>query len=205
MTSRYDTLLALFDRGGPILMLLAVLSVLTLAVILWKALSLSVSGAFSRGPVARAAAAYAQGNHDQAKMAAQGKSVGLTVLRATIELRERLAQDTAREEVERIAREALDQQRGGMRLLELIGTLAPLLGLLGTVLGMIAAFQGLEEAGSRADPALLAGGIWEALLTTAAGMGVAIPALAAHSWFESVLERLTASIESAATRVFTAP
>jgi biopolymer transport protein ExbB len=61
-------------------------------------------------------------------------------------------------------------------VLELISTIAPLLGLLGTVLGMIAAFQALQESGSRADPAILAGGIWEALLTTAAGMAVAIPA-----------------------------
>ncbi|PVH30171.1 MotA/TolQ/ExbB proton channel family protein [Pararhodobacter oceanensis] len=205
MTARYDVIEALFARGGPILMLLAGLSVLTMAVILWKALALAASGAFSRRPVARAAAAYAQGDRAAAIAVAQGAAVGKTVLRAAIDLRERLPQGKAREEVERIAREALDAQRGGLRLLELIGTLAPLLGLLGTVLGMIAAFQGLEDAGSRADPALLAGGIWEALLTTAAGMGVAIPALAAHSWFESVLDRLTASIESAATRVFTAP
>ena len=89
-------------------------------------------------------------------------------------------------------------------MLELISTIAPLLGLLGTVLGMIAAFQALQESGSRADPAILAGGIWEALLTTAAGMAVAIPASITLTWFESVVERVRHDLEDIAARVFVA-
>ena len=88
--------------------------------------------------------------------------------------------------------------------MELISTIAPLIGLLGTVLGMIAAFQALQDSGNQADPAVLAGGIWEALLTTAAGMAVAIPASMALTWFESVADRVQADMEDAATRVFTA-
>jgi biopolymer transport protein ExbB len=86
-------------------------------------------------------------------------------------------------------------------MLELTATVAPLLGLLGTVLGMIAAFQTLQEAGARADPTALAGGIWEALLTTAAGMAVAIPAAIALSWFEGVIDRLRIDLEGVATRI----
>lgn len=112
----------------------------------------------------------------------------------------------AREETERVARLLLSDLRSGLRPLELIATIAPLLGLLGTVLGMISAFQALQEAGSRADPSMLAGGIWEALLTTAAGMAVAIPASVALTWFEAVAERLRLQLEDGATRVFlTAP
>lgn len=94
--------------------------------------------------------------------------------------------------------------RRGLRALDLIATIAPLIGLLGTVLGMIEAFQALQEAGSRADPAALAGGIWQALLTTAAGMAVAIPASMALSWFDSVTDRLQAEMEDLATRIFIA-
>ena len=71
------------------------------------------------------------------------------------------------------------------RTLELIGLIAPLLGLLGTILGMIKAFQALELSGAQADPAVLAGGIWEALLTTALGLAVAIPAIVAFNLFEN--------------------
>jgi biopolymer transport protein ExbB len=68
---------------------------------------------------------------------------------------------------------------------------------------MIAAFQALQDAGGQTDPATLAGGIWEALLTTAAGMAVAIPAAAALTWFDSIADRVQAEMEDDATRIFT--
>ncbi len=74
------------------------------------------------------------------------------------------------------------------RTLELIGLIAPLLGLLGTILGMIDAFQALQDSGAQADPAVLAGGIWEALLTTALGLAVAIPAIVAFNLIENRID-----------------
>jgi biopolymer transport protein ExbB len=70
-------------------------------------------------------------------------------------------------------------------------------------LGMIEAFQEVEAAGGRANPALLAGGIWEALLTTAAGLAVAIPTAATLHWLESVVERVRYVTEDAVTQIFT--
>lgn len=87
-----------------------------------------------------------------------------------------------------VATRELNQLRNGMRLLELIAAAAPLLGLLGTVLGMIEAFKQLELAGSQVDPGLLSGGIWKALLTTAGGLIVALPALTAWHMFDRRLE-----------------
>ncbi len=78
-----------------------------------------------------------------------------------------------------------------------------MIGLLGTVLGMINAFQALQNAGNRVDPSILSGGIWVALLTTAAGLIIAIPAAAAHNWMEGVVYRVQRAMEDAATRVFT--
>ncbi|MFP6717413.1 MAG: MotA/TolQ/ExbB proton channel family protein, partial [Alphaproteobacteria bacterium] len=79
--------------------------------------------------------------------------------------------------------------------------LSPLLGLLGTVLGMIKAFARLESAGTKVDPAILAGGIWEALLTTAFGLSVAIPALAAFYILEGQVENVRAQMKDATIRV----
>ena len=107
-----------------------------------------------------------------------------------------------REETERFARRLLTEARSGLRALDVIATVAPLLGLLGTVLGMIEAFQALQASGARADPSILAGGIWQALLTTAAGMAVAIPAALALAWFESLIDNAAADMEDLATRVF---
>jgi len=80
---------------------------------------------------------------------------------------------------------------------------APLLGLFGTVLGMIEAFRKLAEAGNQVNPAILSGGIWEALLTTAVGLAVAIPVVVLCNWFERRVERVGHEMESLVTQVFT--
>ena len=80
--------------------------------------------------------------------------------------------------------------KSGLRPLELIAGIAPLMGLLGTVLGMITAFQAMEAAGASVDPSVLSGGIWAALLTTAIGLVVAIPTLALHAALDSWTDRL---------------
>ncbi len=101
--------------------------------------------------------------------------------------------DAARLEAEAETRFARLER--GFRFLDTVAQLAPLLGLFGTVLGMITAFQALQDAGTQVDPAVLAGGIWVALLTTAAGLAVAMPTSAVLSWFEARMD---------AERVFTA-
>ena len=195
--------------GGPAIWAIAALSVVALALILWKAWRLMVLGAWNGGRVARAAVdLWAEGQEAPAMAMLDGRrSCRARLIRAAMAARVDPSLDDAgaQAETERVARNLLAQARGGLRPLELIATIAPLLGLLGTVLGMIAAFQALQEAGSRADPATLAGGIWEALLTTAAGMAVAIPASMALTWFESVADRLRLEMEDAATRIFLRP
>lgn len=191
--------------GGPAIWAIAALSVIALALILWKIWRMALLGAWSRGVARDAVAADAEGRAEEALgIVDQRRGVRSRVVAAAIRARARLPEAAAREETARVAKTELAGARSGLRGLELIATIAPLLGLLGTVLGMIAAFQGLQEAGARADPAALAGGIWEALLTTAAGMAVAIPVSAALTWFESVTDRLRLDLEDAATRIFTA-
>ena len=72
--------------------------------------------------------------------------------------------------------------------LDIIAQISPLLGLLGTVIGMISSFNQLELGGTTVDPSVLAGGIWTALLTTAVGLIVAIPALISHHFFEKKIQ-----------------
>ena len=200
-----QALLTFLDRGGPALWLIALLSVLTLALILWKVWRLALMGAWSGTATQQAIALWTEGQPEAALATVAGRrSLRARLVHAAMSARldDGLTDAGAREETARRARADLGQARQGLRALELISTIAPLLGLLGTVLGMIAAFQTLQEAGARADPSALAGGIWEALLTTAAGMAVAIPAGIALSWFESVTDGLQADMEDAATRIF---
>jgi len=197
----------LLTRGGPVIWAIGALSVLTLALILWKLYRLSALGAWSGGRVTTAAiVSWQQGDVANAlAQLAPRRSVRARLAHAAMTAHgdAALTAAAAREETTRIARALLAELRGGLRPLDLIVTIAPLLGLLGTVLGMIAAFQALQDAGGQTDPATLAGGIWEALLTTAAGMAVAIPAAAALTWFDSIADRVQAEMEDDATRIFT--
>lgn len=84
-------------------------------------------------------------------------------------------------------------------VLSMVATVAPLIGLLGTVTGMIAAFQGMETVtamGRSAGPGDLAGGIWAALLTTAAGLFVAIPCYIAHGVLAAAANRQIERLEA---------
>lgn len=84
-----------------------------------------------------------------------------------------------------------------LRLFNGISTISPLLGLLGTVVGMISAFNAISAAGEVAGQReLLAGGISQALLTTAAGLSVALPALIAYLFFSSRVDRLIMEIDA---------
>ena len=182
--------LAVLAGGGPALWAIAALSVTALALILWKTWHLVRMGAWRRG----AAGAIADGRSAPADDPRARIAAAARAARA-------LPREDARDAVARVARRELQEMRAGLRALEVIATSAPLLGLLGTVLGMIGAFRALQAAGAGADPSVLAGGIWEALLTTAAGMAVAIPASVALNWFEAVAEAAQADMEDLAARI----
>lgn len=93
------------------------------------------------------------------------------------------------------------QLRNYLRLFNAISNLTPLLGLLGTVLGMIDAFNTIAQADAMGRPELLASGIGAALLTTAAGLCVAIPAYAAYAFFVGRTDRLIMEMDSYAQNV----
>ena len=190
--------------GGVVIWIIAGLSVLTVAVILWRLIMMWVLGVWGQRQQAELAIRlWRSGQAEQAKSILNKPKtvksrIALTAIAASCA---GYARQDIEAEVLRVAKSELAEARRGLKLLELIGTIAPLLGLLGTVIGMIAAFQAMQEAGSTVDPADLAGGIWEALLTTAAGMAVAIPATMGLVWFESQIEKLALAIEDIATRL----
>jgi len=192
--------------GGPVLLVLLVMSIIGLTIILLKLYQFVAMGVRDRGFVDQVLKKYRSGHYEEAlRILARRRSPVARVLDVAIvgHAREDLNELLVREEVERVANQYLERLRSYLRGLEVIGTLSPLLGLLGTVLGMIEAFQQLEQAGNRVDPAVLSGGIWEALLTTAAGLVVAIPALMMLNWFERIVQGVSHSIEDAVTQVFT--
>ncbi len=88
-----------------------------------------------------------------------------------------------------------------LRVLNGVSTISPLLGLLGTVLGMIRAFNAIATADAMGNPEMLAGGISQALITTAAGLSVAIPALIAYLYFSGRVDQLIMTLDELGQRV----
>ena len=86
-------------------------------------------------------------------------------------------------------------------VLATIAHITPLLGLLGTVIGMINAFQRIQELGGVHKASDLAGGIWEALITTAAGLSVAIPVYVAYNYLVSRVNSMVLDMERGATEI----
>ncbi len=84
----------------------------------------------------------------------------------------------------------------GIQILATIGNIAPLLGLLGTVIGMIKAFMVIQQMGGKVNAAVLAGGIWEAMLTTAFGLAVALPVMVAHSYLVARIDKYEARLQN---------
>lgn len=110
-----------------------------------------------------------------------------------------------REEKERIFTKYVTKLLGklekNLSFLAIIGNIAPLLGLLGTITGMIRAFMKIEYLKGTANVSEIAGGVWEALITTAAGLFVAIPAIFFYHYFDVKINNILSSIKEVTAEV----
>lgn len=169
--------------GGPVVLILIAVSVLTLGVTLYKLWQFAVCGVGRHRVLSDALEAWDAGERQAAQLRiSESRSYLAPLLRAAMQAQ---GQPDLEGRLEAEAGLALAGLERGFRFLDTVAQLAPLLGLFGTVLGMIEAFQNLQGAGSSVDPSLLAGGIWVALLTTAVGLAVAMPTSMVLAWFES--------------------
>lgn len=192
--------------GGPVVWILMAFSVVALTIVLLKLWQFSSLRAESLKTSNLALEQWRNENDAEKALEQLNEKRPIDALVAYT-MRALLAANThvdlIREEAERRAMNQLSQLRSYLRPLEIIATLSPLLGLLGTVLGMITAFQQMEGAGNQVDPSVLSGGIWQALLTTAVGLAVAIPVVTLQSWLERKVERIAHNMNDAVTQVFT--
>jgi biopolymer transport protein ExbB len=183
----------LVDLGGPVVIVLLTLSVLGLAIIVYKIIRLRP---FSRASFAKTEAGLASATFDN-----HGSVLGELVVYALDAAQQHTSREVIEGELTRRGARVISECARFLRPLEVIAYLAPLLGLLGTVLGMIDAFRGLEFERGAGDASMLAGGIWEALLTTALGLGIAIPMTAAHALLEAQVQGIAERLEDLLQRV----
>ena len=191
----------LVEMGGPVIAILLAVSIFALTIGLYQLWRHHGARVGRHQDIRRAIAQWDSGDRE----AAQSKLVKsrhylAPILRLGTELKDLSG---ARQRLEAEAEQKFASLERGLRTLDIIAQLAPLLGLFGTVIGMIEAFQALQGAGSQVDPSVLAGGIWVALLTTAAGLAVAMPASIALSWFEARMDAERTLAETAFATILT--
>ncbi len=191
-----ELLSKIYTTGGPIVALLIAMSLASLTITLFKLLQFAQLGAFigkSKPAVSSFLDHWRQSQKDSAMESLAGHAhpqVKILAHASRLLNEGKLKGKALNDELSRFGSSLVRELQSQLRVLEVIATLAPLIGLLGTVIGMIDAFQAMEAAGKQVDPSVLSGGIWKALLTTAVGLVVAIPASFIHSWLESKVESI---------------
>lgn len=201
----WQTIFDFAAKGGPIVLFLLALSVLATAVVLLKLWQFAWSGVGRTGHAEKGLRLWLSGERERALSEVKGRRnpTARVVWFGMRGIQNGASEAHLREDVERIALGELANLRSYMRVLDSTVQLAPLIGLFGTVIGMIYAFQALQDAGTEADPTVLAGGIWVALMTTAVGLAVAIPTAFFNYWLEGRIEREQQAMEAALTSLLT--
>jgi biopolymer transport protein ExbB len=109
--------------------------------------------------------------------------------------------ERVKEAIENAGKQEIAKLEKGLSALATIAGIAPMLGFLGTVTGMVSAFMTIQDLQGAASPSDLAGGIWEALITTVFGLVVGIPALAFYNYLLSRISRLVNDMEVISTEI----
>jgi biopolymer transport protein ExbB len=199
-----DILSELSPAAWTILASLALASVLATTIALAKIIQFAGRGVGRRREAENAIALWLRGDQAAALAAANERDgARLRVLRVLMGALAGQPKDTdrARSLATLTAVEELARLSRHLRGIEAVVQAAPMLGLLGTVIGMIEAFGRIAQTTGTADPALLAGGIWTALITTAIGLAIAIIFYFVHIWLETRVTREREALESLLGRV----
>ncbi|MCA9148435.1 MAG: MotA/TolQ/ExbB proton channel family protein [Planctomycetales bacterium] len=199
-------LLQVIRDGGPILLPIGACSIVLCIFVLERTISLRTSRVIPR-PFVKRFIEQLQTNElqqgDAIQLCRENYSAVSDVFEAAIKKWGRTSV-----EVEQAVLDSGERVANGLRrylrLFHGISTICPLMGLLGTVLGMISSFNTVVSSDAMGRPELLAAGISQALLTTAAGLMVAIPALVAHLYFVSRVDRLVMEIDALSQEVVNA-
>ncbi|MDP6016751.1 MAG: MotA/TolQ/ExbB proton channel family protein [Candidatus Latescibacteria bacterium] len=185
----------LFNDGGWAMYPIAFLLVFGVAIALERLYTLSQAAIDASGFFQQLEEALRNGGAKQAaELCSETRGPVASVIHAGL-LRMHRGVDNVEKTIENAGAVQMAFLERGMVWLSTVANLAPMVGFLGTVSGMIGAFQAIKVAGD-VEPSLVAGGISEALITTAAGLSVAIPTYIAFRYLESRIDRVALDMEA---------
>jgi len=193
-----NDIIAFISKGGILVIPILLCSVIALAIFVERLIQYTLMRSRGAGLAEKVADLLKSGNEQKAlKLAQDSRSPMGRVLVQAMDVK-----DMDRELLETVIVNATDEEIRSLssyvQALATIGNIAPILGLLGTVIGMIKAFMVIQQMGGKVNAAVLAGGIWEAMLTTALGLAVALPTMVAHSYLVARIDKYEARLQSGA-------
>ena len=194
------------DKGGIIFTSLFVLSIITIAIVTLKIIEIYFLRKLDFSKFYSLLIADKNNNMKDVRESfinTLPKSKQRIILKLVDLISSNISKIDIEKEIDSLKNKEFKQIYSFLPSLEVISQVSPLVGLLGTVLGMIDSFNELELGGSLVDPSILAGGIWTALLTTAMGLIVAIPALVSHYFLEKKINDLFDDFETLISKLST--
>ncbi|MEE9244868.1 MAG: MotA/TolQ/ExbB proton channel family protein [Gemmatimonadota bacterium] len=196
-------LLQTFKDGGFMMWPLGTMALLGVVVIVWKFIDLQIKTQRTRVLLGETDQLLAEHRIDDAiRRCEESQAPAAAILLAGLKRRKE-GTDRVMKAIENAGLFELAGLERGLVWLATLANVAPLTGFLGTVIGMIQAFQAIELAGE-VEATTVAGGIKVALITTAAGLTIAIPINIAHNYFVTKIDRLVIEMEESAQRMIDA-
>jgi biopolymer transport protein ExbB len=193
----------LWEAGGFMMWPLGLSLAIGVLIIAWKLFDLQTKASKNKKVLHAADELITQGHLDQALAVCNDSNApAAAVLKAGLARHEE-GTERAMQAIENAGAVEVAGLERGLVWLATLSNVAPLLGFLGTVIGMIIAFQAIEIAGE-VEATLVAGGIKVALITTAAGLTIAIPINIFHNYFVTRIDRLVINMEESAQRLIDA-
>jgi biopolymer transport protein ExbB len=202
-TTWQQQMVFVWDQMGFMRWPLGLCVVIGVLVIIWKFFALTAKGSSTRKVLKEVDELLAGQRVDEAlELTRESSSPGANILYAGLERYEE-GTDRVMKAIENQGLIELSKLEKGLVVLATLTNIGPLLGFLGTVIGMIIAFQSIEAAGE-VEATLVAGGIKVALLTTAAGLTIAIPMSIFHNYFVARIDALVIDMEESAQKMIDA-
>ena len=190
--------LELFLKGGMVMWPILICSMVTVTVIIEKYVLLAQSKVDPKQLMAKIKSALSRNDVVSAVDACNKVKAPVSNILKHGVLNYKYGHAIVKESIEAAGKEEVFHMEKRLSVLANMAGTAPMLGFLGTVTGMISVFHTIEQLGGNVNASVLAGGIWEAMLTTAFGLLVGIPALYFYNFFVGKVNRFIFEIENSA-------
>jgi len=175
-------------KGGILMIPIGLCSIIAVAILIERLVSLRKIRINAKAFISRVQNMLLHDDLDEAlRICEQTPGPVSAITRAGLK-KHNQPREEIRESIENAAQAEVYHLERYLGILGTVAAITPLIGFLGTVTGMIRAFIQIQTLGGNVDASVLAGGIWEALITTAAGLSVGIPALIFYNWLQGKVE-----------------